>query len=376
MTPGNVDTFSKLGIAVPTRNYREEYFEGWKTIAGTFMRENFVVKDLACPTCPLACSKTCSVREGPYAGTINEGPEFETIFSLGSMCLNDHMDAIIKGDKICDEYGFDTISAGCTIAFAMECYEKGLITKKDTGGIDLTWGNHEAIIAMLEKIGRREGFGDLLAEGSWRAAQKIGNGADHFSMTVKGLELAGHSPRGLRGMLLAYATSTRGGSHHDGRATGEYGMDRLATEGKAKFVRDVNHMTAVGDSAIICRFSERLYGFTLTSTYVDLINLVTGMGLNLHELELIGERIYNLERAFNVRCGIRRKDDWMPDRILNEPLTVGPSKGVGASPEILNKLLDEYYELRGWQKETGIPTKEKLTELGLEGVAKDLENVA
>jgi aldehyde:ferredoxin oxidoreductase len=375
-TPGQISSFStKLGISFGTRNYREEYFEGWETISGEYMRENFVVKDLACPSCPVACSKVSSVREGPYAGTVNEGPEYETIFALGSMCGNDRLDAIVKADRLCDEYGIDTITVGCTIAFAMECYERGLITKKDTGGIDLTWGNHEAIVTMVEKIGKREGFGDVLAEGSWRAAKKIGKGAEKYSMTVKGLEIPGHSPRGLRGMLLAYATSTCGGRHHDGRATGEYGMDRLAVKGKPKFVRDVNHMTAVGDSLIICRFSERLYGFTLTQAYVDIVNLVTGFGLDLRELELIGERIYNLERAFNVRYGIRRKDDWVPDRILKEPLTTGPAKGTGASPKILNKMLDEYYELRGWDKETGIPTKAKLVELGLEDVARDLEKL-
>jgi aldehyde:ferredoxin oxidoreductase len=374
-TPGNVSSFTRLGISIGTRNYREEYFEGWKTISGEFMRENFVMKDLACPTCPLACSKASYVREGPYSGIVTEGPEYETIFAFGSMCGNDRLDVIIKADRLCDEYGIDTITAGSTIAFAMECYEKGIITKEEADGLDLAWGKSDAILKLIDKISKREGFGDLLAEGSLRAARKIGRGAEQYSMTVKGMEIAGHSPRGLRGMMLAYATATRGGSHHDGRATGEYGMDRLSTEGKARFVRDVNHMTAVGDSLIVCRFSERLYGFTLTQMYVDIVNLVTGFGLDLKELELIGERVYNLERAFNVRRGVRRKDDWLPDRILNEPLTTGPAKGVSASPKILNMLLDEYYELRGWDKETGIPTRSKLRELGLGDVARDLEKL-
>lgn len=375
-TPGGVLGEATLGISFGTKNWREEYFDGWEKLTGEFIRERFTVKDLACPTCPLGCSHVSSVKDGPYAGTVLEGPEYETIYAFGPMCGIDRLDAIIKANALCDEYGIDTISTGVTLAFAMECYEKGLLTKRDIDGIDLTWGNHEAVVAMTEKIGKREGFGDLLAEGSWRASKMIGKGAEYYSMSIKGLELPGHSPRTMRGMMLGYATSTCGGRHQDGRPTAEYAaIDRLEVKGKPKFVRDVNHMTAVGDSLVLCRFSERLYGFTLTQSYVDIVNLVTGIGLNLQELETIGERIYNIERAFNVRCGIRRGDDRIPDRFFKEALTVGPAKGEVASLSTFNGMLDEYYEIRGWDRSTGIPRKEKLVDLGLEDVAKDLETI-
>jgi aldehyde:ferredoxin oxidoreductase len=375
-TPGSVTTDSTLGISFGTRNWREEYFEDWEKLSGEFMRERFTVKDLACPNCPVGCSHTTTVRDGPYAGTTLEGPEFESIYAFGPMCGNNRLDAIIAANKLCDEYGIDTISTGVTIAFAMECYEKGLVTSKDTDGIELTWGNHDAIISMVEKIAEREGFGDLLAEGSWRAANKIGKGAEKYSMTAKKLELPGHSPRTMRGMMLAYAVNTCGGRHHDARPTAEYGeIDRLEVKGKPEFVRASNHMCAVGDSLIICRFSERLYGHTLNQRYVDMVNLVTGFGLSLEDLELIGETIYNLERAINVRCGIRRRDDRIPDRFFKDALTAGPAKGEVANREVFNNMLDKYYELRGWDKNTGIPTKKKLLELGLEDVTKDIEKL-
>ncbi len=375
-TPGSVTTDSTLGISFGTRNWREEYFEDWEKLSGEFMRERFTVKDLACPNCPVGCSHTTTVRDGPYAGTTLEGPEFESIYAFGPMCGNNRLDAIIAANKLCDEYGIDTISTGVTIAFAMECYEKGLITTKDTNEIELTWGNHDAIITMVEKIAKREGFGDLLAEGSWRAAKKIGKGAEKFSMTSKRLELPGHSPRTMRGMMLAYAVNTCGGRHHDARPTAEYGeIDRLEAKGKPKFVRASNHMCAIGDSLIICRFSERLYGHTLNQKYVDMINFVTGFDLSLGDLELIGETIYNLERVINVRRGVRRRDDKIPDRFFKDILTAGPAKGEVANREVFNNMLDEYYELRGWNKNTGIPTKKKLVELGLEDVARNLQKL-
>jgi aldehyde:ferredoxin oxidoreductase len=176
-------------------------------------------------------------------------------------------------------------------------------------------------------------------------------------------------------MSLSYATSTRGGSHHDSRPTAEYGkLDRRTVEGKAKHVYNCQHMCTVGDSMVICRFAEKSLGLILTDQYVELVNLVTGFNLDLAELNTIGERIYNLERAFNVRAGFRGKDDDLPDRIKNEPIPDGPSKGMKAEPDFTN-MKKELYELRGWDSQTGIPTKEKLIELGLDDVAKDLEGL-
>jgi aldehyde:ferredoxin oxidoreductase len=281
-------------------------------------------------------------------------------------------------DRLCDELGIDTVSAGVSIAFAMECFEEGILKDDEVDNLKLQFGNEEAAIECLRKIAYRDGIGDLLAEGTARMARKIGKGAEKFAINVKGLEIPGHSPRGLQGMMLGYATSTRGGSHHDSRPTTEYGVvDRTTTDGKAHLTMSIQHMTAVGDSLVLCRFTERVYGFTLEwnmehdaqpevlrTAYVDMVNLVTGMNLSLKELVKIGERIYNLERYVNTRMGMRRSHDTLPRRIMEEPIPDGPSKGMVASKEKLNKLLDEYYSLRGWD-ENGIPTPEKLKELGL-----------
>lgn len=387
---GSPHSHHNLGVSLGFRNFQEEWNQEMvEGLNGELWREKYIIKDLGCYNCS-GCSHTSLIREGPYAGLVVEGPEFETFYSFGSMVGNSRMDVVLKANDLCDEYGLDSISAGLSISFAMECYEKGLITRKDMDGLDLKWGNSEAILEMIEKIAKREGFGNLLAEGSWRAAKKIGKGSEYYSMTVKGLEMAGHSPRTLRGVGLGYATSTCGGRHHDYRHTPEYGgvdyrgvtcSPRLSVDGKPQFVADENHRTAIEDSLVLCRFHERTYGFTASERHVEFINLVTGFGLDLAELTQIGERIYNLERSFNVRCGIRRRtgdrflDDTLPERMLTEKLTVGPAKGDGSSKEILDKMLDDYYDYRGWDKKTGIPTSRKLIQLGLEDVDKDLNKL-
>ncbi|MEM3485624.1 MAG: aldehyde ferredoxin oxidoreductase C-terminal domain-containing protein, partial [Candidatus Methanomethyliaceae archaeon] len=255
--------------------------------------------------------------------------------------------------------------------------QRKLITKKMTDGVEFKFGNDEAMIGFIEKTAKRIGFGDLMAEGTLRAARIIGGNSERFAIQVKGLEIPGHSARALRGMALGYATATRGGSHHDPRPTGEYAgvSDRKAVEGKAAWVIGTMQMTTIGDSLVNCHFLERLLGFTLTQKYVDMINPVTGFGYTYNELVDVAERILDLERAFNVRTGIRRKDDTLPRRFLEEPIPEGPSKGMHTDEATLNKMLDEFYELKGWDKRTGIPTKEKLLRMGLEDVAVVLEKL-
>ncbi|MEM4157231.1 MAG: aldehyde ferredoxin oxidoreductase family protein [Candidatus Methanomethylicaceae archaeon] len=376
-TPVLVSSINNMFGALGTRNHQTEVFEGWEGISGETLKKNYWDKDTACPACPIACSKVFSDKGGKWKGAISEGPEYETIYSLGSMCGISDAGAVIKGDSLCDEYGMDTVTYGVMVSFMMECYQRKLITKKMTDGVEFKFGNDEAMVGFIEKTAKRIGFGDLMAEGTLRAARIIGGNSERFAIQVKGLEIPGHSARALRGMALGYATATRGGSHHDPRPTGEYAgaSDRKAVEGKAAWVIGTMQMTTIGDSLVNCHFLERLLGFTLTQKYVDMINPVTGFGYTYNELVDVAERILDLERAFNVMTGIRRKDDTLPRRFLEEPIPEGPSKGMHTDEATLNKMLDEFYELKGWDKRTGIPTKEKLLRMGLEDVAVVLEKL-
>jgi aldehyde:ferredoxin oxidoreductase len=231
------------------------------------------------------------------------------------------------------------------------------------------------MIRLVEQTARREGFGDRLAEGSWRLARAIGRGAERLPYAVKGLELPAHSARALKGMSIGYATATRGGSHHDTRPTPQYapGFDRRSTEDKPAFAAKSQHFTAVDDSLVMCRFtSERGFGLFLNDAYAGLLSAVTGWDVDVAELERIGERIVNLERLFNVREGVRRKDDVLPWRVMHEPIREGPSAGMHCPPEELQGMLDAYYALRGWDPD-GVPTRERLTDLGLDAVPGALD---
>ncbi|MBC7120825.1 MAG: aldehyde ferredoxin oxidoreductase family protein [Candidatus Methanosuratus sp.] len=370
-TPSLVASIGKMLGAMGSYNHQTEFFEDWENISGERLKKEFWDKDTACPTCPIACSKVFSAKSGKWKGAISEGPEYETIYSLGSMCGIDDLGAIIKGDSLCDEWGMDTVTYGVTVSFLMEAYEKGLVTRENTDGMEFKFGNDDLMIAYIEKTAKREGVGNLIAEGSLRAARIIGGGSERFAIQVKGLEIPGHSARALRGMALGYSTATRGGSHHDPRPTGEYAgvSDRKAVEGKAPWVIGTQQMTTIGDSLVNCHFLERVLGFTLTQKWVDAINPITGFGYTLEELTDVAERILDLERSFNVRVGIRRKDDTLPRRFLEEPIPEGPSQGMYTDEQTLNRMLDEFYALKGWDPKTGIPTREKLTRMGLEDVA-------
>ncbi|KYH31793.1 aldehyde ferredoxin oxidoreductase family protein [Neomoorella mulderi] len=371
-TTPNMASNNMAGI-LGTRNWQVEEFEGTSRIDGDAMRQKTLIKSKACYNCPMMCGKLCLVKDGPYKGALTEGPEYETLFSLGSLCGIDSLEAITLGDRLCDELGFDSISAGAAIAFAMECFEKGIVNRNDTDGLELNFGNHEAMIALLEKMAKREGLGDILAEGTARAAIRLG--AESLAIHMRGLEPAGHSARGLKGMGLGYAVSTRGGSHHDPRPKGEYSgqIDRRTPSGKGEYVAKINNMTALEDSMIMCHMAENFLGFfDLTEMHVKAINSVTGIGYDLNDVRKLGERVWNLERAFNVREGVRRENDTLPNRFLTEPIPSGPSQGLYITPEVLEKMKDDYYQIRGWDLKTGIPKEAKLRELGLEDVIMDL----
>jgi aldehyde:ferredoxin oxidoreductase len=266
----------------------------------------------------------------------------------------------------------DTISTGNTIAFAMECAERALISQKDLEGLDLRFGNHQAMVEMIRRVGYRQGLGNLLAEGVRRAAEHIGQGCEKFAMHVKGLELAAYDPRGAKGMGIAYATSPRGGCHERGLISREtFGapppIDPLSITGKGLAAKEAQDETAVLDSLGVCVFPPHNDGMDMKET-ASLFSFVVGKALNGQDLMTAGERIWNLERLFNLREGFARKDDTLPPRLLHEPMPAGPAKGNVVE---LDHLLQDYYRVREWD-ERGVPTPEKLAKLGLSAEGKTI----
>jgi aldehyde:ferredoxin oxidoreductase len=360
-----VNMVNKIG-ALGVRNLQTEWYDKADAISGETYKAAYFEKDTTCFKCPVACGKDFHVDDGEYAGTRWKMPEYETIFALGSMLDNAHKGSIVKANELCDQLGMDTISLGVTFAFAFECFEKGLLSRQEVGR-DLTFGDYHAILDLIEDTAYRRGFGDRLAEGSARLAAELGGESSRFLYAVKALEMPAHSARVLKGMSLGYATSTRGGSHHDTRPTLQYGTehDNTTTDGKPEFAVHNQHFTAVGDSLTQCRFvSERGFGAMLNEHYPRMINAVTGWDLSLQDVERIGERIWNLERAFNVREGIGREQDVLPYRVMHEPVPEGMHKGMHCPPDELNGMLDSYYALRGWTPD-GVPTPERLQALEL-----------
>lgn len=366
-TPNLVKGINAIG-GLGFHNNQFEYSPDAEQVGGERYKAEFHKKDTTCNKCPVACGKAFEVKEGEYAGTVWKMPEYESIYAFGPMLGNLDPASLIKAEELCDQFGLDTISTGVTIAFVLECLERGFLTEREIG-VPLYWGNYQAANRLVEMIGLRQGYGDVLAEGSAHLAEKLGPEAKKFLHAVKGLEMPAHSARALKGMSIGYATGTRGGSHHDARPTPQYApdFDRRSPEGKPAWAVRSQNFTAVDDSLVLCRFtSERGgYGMYLNESYVRMLNAATGWDLDLAELEQIGDRICTLERAFNVREGISRKDDTLPWRVQHEPIPDGPSKGTFCPPDELDKMLDEYYELRGWSKD-GIPTPERLRALGLD----------
>jgi aldehyde:ferredoxin oxidoreductase len=361
----------------PTRNYQEATFKGAENLSGEAMERKLWVKRKACFNCPIHCGHLAVVKSSDYAGTIVEGIEYETTAMLGADCGVDDLAAVAHANMLCDKLGLDTLSTGATIAWAMECYEKAIFTDKDTDGLKLNFGNHEAMNRMILKISKRAGLGDLLAEGVKRASEKIGKGSE-FAMHVKGLELPGWAIRAAPSMGLAYATADRGGCHQRawpisydlGSKTpdGRY-LERYSHEGKAVATKHDQDLIAALYSLVACDFAMGAIG---TDRYIKLLNAATGWAYDMNRFMETGERIWNLIRAFNVREGIRKKDDTLPPRIFEEPLPSGMAKGKFLPREDFEKMRREYYKLRGWNPETGIPTYERLKRLSLENVAKQL----
>jgi len=353
---------------MPTRNYNNASFEGAEKVSGENLNERFVAKIIGCSSCAMRCEHVCVVPEGPYKGTMTR-MEYEPLWAMGPYCGVDRLDAIIKGMDLSNYYGIDSISVGVIVGFAMDCYEKGILTEKDLDGIDARFGNQEALVQLIEKIGKREGIGDILAEGVKIAGEKIGKGAEKLAQHIKGVEVTGYDLRCLKTAALGFAVSFRGADHN---RHGAYSFDvkgkvnRLVVEkGRGKMVKDMEDVYTLIDSFIVCKFSRGTY-YKELEDMAKLYSLVTGFEVTPEEMRLAGERINNVARLFNIREGLGRKDDTLPYKVMHLPVPdEGPSKGACVSQKELGILLDDYYEARGWNKE-GVPTIEKLKELGMD----------
>jgi len=371
-TPSNVLTLNRLGI-LPTRNFQQGVFEAAEKISGEYMHEHYTDKAVSCAGCPIACEQNVTVKEGAYAGT-RTSIDYESLFANGSLCGIDYFPGIIKAIELCDRYGMDTMSTGVTVAWAMECFERGILTKEDFDGLEPYFGNHEAATALIEKIARREGIGDLLAQGVKRASEKVGKGSKHFAMHAKGLEMCGYDPRGLQTFALGCAVGTRGPCHNRSLAyepdvRGE--VDRFKAEpGRGHVAKDAEEFAAILDTMMFCKFIRGCFK-DLYADSARLYTLTTGIEITPEEIKKLGERAWNLKKAFNIREGWTKDDDWLPPRFLKDPIPEGTSKGCVVKPKDLRMMIDAYYQARGWTPEGLIP-KEKLIELGLEDIAEDI----
>ncbi|MEE8449596.1 MAG: aldehyde ferredoxin oxidoreductase family protein [Thermodesulfobacteriota bacterium] len=367
-TRAGSDVKNAVGI-LPTRNWWTGYYDKAKDI-DRYFRERSKGRGVPCGDyCLTPCSTYSRVEEGPWTGEDCEGPEYESIYALGSSCLVDDPRALVAAQGRCDDWGLDTMSTGLSISFAMECFEKGLITTKDTDGVELTFGNAQAMLRMVDMIARREGFGALLAEGTKVAAQKIGQGSDFFAMHGKGMEFGGYECRTSFGQALQCALGPRGGCHHDLGLPAWAEMNQgTGTEiaGKGALLKETAARRVIFDSAILCTFTIQVLGLETTAR---LISAIWGKDLDVSGLKVIAERTINLERAINVRFGVTREDDRLPGRLLSQGYPEGPKKGTVVP---LEELKDECYAAFGWDLKTAAPTESKLKELGLDEVAREL----
>jgi aldehyde:ferredoxin oxidoreductase len=346
---------------LPTRNHRDAHFPNADKVGGEALSAKYLLRPKACTSCSISCGRFTRVTNPKYAGE-GEGPEYETSWALGPECGIDDLDAITKANYLCNELGMDTISMGVTIACAMDMYQAGILTFEDTDGLPLNFGNAEAMVEMVRKTGLRQGFGDKLALGSYRLAE--GYGHPEYSMSVKKQEPAAYDPRAIQGIGLEYATSNRGACHVRGYTIASEVLgnptkvDQHITQGKAELAITFQNLTAALDSSGACLFATFGIG---QDELAEMLSALTGVLYSTEEFLKVGERIWNLERLWNLKAGFTAKDDTLPQRLLKEPIQSGPSKG---KVNRLDQMLPEYYKLRGWDGD-GIPGQEKLQELSL-----------
>ncbi len=360
---------------MPTRNYNNAHFENAEKVSGEHLNERYIAKIIACNSCAMRCEHEAVVHEGPYKGTMAR-MEYDNIWALGPNCGVDRLDAIIKAAELCNYYGLDAQSTGVTVSFVMDCHETGILSHEELGGIDAHFGNAEALIQLIEKIGKREGIGDVLADGVKVAAEKIGKGSDKLAQNIKGLEVTGYDLRCLKTAALGFAVSFRGADHNRSGAytfdmTGK--VDRLKAEkGRGKLVKDSEDVYALLDSLIVCKNAKGTF-YKELADMAKLYTLVTGYEMMPEELSLAGQRINTLARLINIREGLSRKDDTLPWKVMNQPIPDdGPAKGAVVTQDELDLLLDDYYQSRGWTAD-GIPTKSQLDKLGMEDLSNIIE---
>jgi len=370
-TAGVTDWINEIG-AFPTKNFQTGYFEKHKQINGPTLREKILILDKACTGCPIPCGK---YSKAVYKGKdiYVEGPEYETIALMGGNLLIENIEDVAYVNYVADELGIDTISGGSVVAFVMEAVEKGLLTAEEVGR-DVKWGSADDTAWLLERIAKREGIGELLATGVRDAAAKIGKDSDKFAMHIKGLEISGYESRYAPAMMLAYMTADIGAHHNRAWAiTYDAAVGQDIIEGKAPKVIELQHQRPLFDALGLCRLQWIEIGFELEH-YGDMFPMVTGWDYTWDDLIRISERIWNLTRCFNFReqPEFSRAWDLPPTRWMEEPLPSGAGKGRYMKRENAEKMLDEYYELRGWDSE-GRPTEAKLKELGLEFILETLK---
>ncbi|MFB3887908.1 MAG: aldehyde ferredoxin oxidoreductase family protein [Candidatus Bathyarchaeia archaeon] len=362
-------------FCMPSRNYSSAHFDNAEKVSGEALNERYVARIIACSSCPMRCEHEAVVREGPYKGTLAR-IEYESLWAMGPYTGVEKLDAIIRAAELCNYYGMDAQSTGVTIGFVMDCHERGILTHQDLEGIDAHFGNAEAMLQLIEKMGKREGIGDTLADGVKAAAQKISKGSEQLAQHIKGLEVTGYDLRCLKTAALAFAVSFRGADHNRSSAYAidlKGKVDRLKAEkGRGKIVKDQEDAYALIDSLIVCKNARGTFYKELPEM-AKLYSLVTGYDMAPEELGVAGERINVLARLINIREGLSRKDDTLPWKVMNEPIPDdGPVKGAIVTQEELDLMLDDYYQARGWTLD-GVPTTAKLKELGMEDLSSIVE---
>ena len=367
----------------PTRNWQEGVFDQIDEINAQALTDKVLVEGVNCFSCPVICGRGTRIREGKWAGHSSEGPEYETTNTLGAMCGVSDMNAITMANYLCNQYGLDTISTGSTIAFTMECYEKGILTRDDTDGLEIRFGDADLVVDLVAKIATRQGIGGLMTGGTRAMSERLGQGSEKFAMHVKGLELPAYDPRAAKICGLGYVTANRGGDHITSYIEGPTFVDIpfllvedssirdpfVANPEEVKVVVDMENALTVLDATGGCKFMGILLS---AEELVELITTATGWDFDVNDFRSSGERIYNLMRAFCVREGIDREKDTLPERLMSDPLPDGPAQGMVIDRDTLEMMKDAYYKLRGWDMATGIPTADRLRELGLDDLVDDM----
>ncbi|UCE95644.1 MAG: aldehyde ferredoxin oxidoreductase family protein [Candidatus Bathyarchaeota archaeon] len=372
----------------PSRNWQQGYFqksfdnqtkEGEPTqLDPYYWSPKYTVRNKPCPNCTKPCGRIIRITEGKYSGTELDGPEYETIYSLGANLDIDNFEALSHIHMMCDLYGLDAISAGLTVSWAMEAFEKGLLTSDDLDGLSLRFGDIDGTLEILRRMAYREGkVGALLSDGVKKASEKLGKGSSKFAIHSKGLELPAYDVRGIKGMGLAMAVAVRGGDHltavvYGTELVGKWwkfsGIDRFSAENKGYEVKAHEDLMILYDIVGVCKFTRHMF---FAKAYPEMVKAVTGMDMSVADLFTIGERVNNLQRAFNVREGLARNADSLPERVFENPIPKGVSKGCRIKRSEFERMLDDYYQARGWSW-NGIPTKTKLISLDLFKASKEV----